>query len=374
MIITQIDLHLYAALILAFLIFDARKRLPRVAAKDRIFRLMLESNLLLLLTETACWIFDGKAGALAGIAVRASNGLLYALGLVPITLWLAYLDEAVAFDAGIRMRRRRIYILANIAMVVLALLNPRTEMLFTVDGMNRYARTNGAWIALGSSLTLYASSLIALIPYRRSVSGRITQLILLIALIPTLGGILQAFAYGTSLLWPAMAFLALCGYLLVQREEMKRDLITSLATRSQMEERISYLLARRRPFSLVMMDLDGFKAINDTWGHEEGDTALATVANLLTKSIKQVDSAYRYAGDEFMLIIESEDAEAGKLVVERLKANLDRVNRHSGKPYVLALSAGIAYYDGREGEQLPNLCGRADDAMYREKTSKRHSR
>lgn len=134
-----------------------------------------------------------------------------------------------------------------------------------------------------------------------------------------------------------------------------------------METRSRYLLERKQAFSFIMLDIDHFKDINDSYGHDEGDQALCVIANLLIKSIKQVDSVYRYAGDEFILIIESERPDAALRVVERLESNLQKYNRSKLRPYRLSFSSGIVFYDGERDVSFLDLFTKADERMYRNK-------
>ncbi|MPN59897.1 hypothetical protein SDC9_207619 [bioreactor metagenome] len=85
---------------------------------------------------------------------------------------------------------------------------------------------------------------------------------------------------------------------------------------------------------------------------------------MLHKSIKQIDSAYRYAGDEFILIIESDKAEAADRVVERLKTNLDKYNQAGQKRYALSFSYGIVFYDANLTASVFSLFSEADRLMY----------
>ena len=91
------------------------------------------------------------------------------------------------------------------------------------------------------------------------------------------------------------------------------------------------------------------------------------IANLLQKSIKQIDSAYRYAGDEFILIVESERPEAAYRVVERLESNLEKHNRACQKPYALSFSCGIVFSDTSSMQSVIELFTKADERMYQSK-------
>jgi diguanylate cyclase (GGDEF)-like protein/putative nucleotidyltransferase with HDIG domain len=148
------------------------------------------------------------------------------------------------------------------------------------------------------------------------------------------------------------------------------DPLTGLANarslRHQFEE--AALQARRYgyDFSVLMMDLDGFKAINDTLGHQAGDQALRDVAQLLSKQIRSTDFLSRYAGDEFVALLQVHPDEVRELV-HRLQMAIDKHDfgiKDAGM--VLGMSIGWACY-GTDGDTLDELLIAADRAMYSDK-------
>jgi diguanylate cyclase (GGDEF)-like protein len=366
---TQIDIYFYAALILLFLAWDSRKRLPRAKPKTRIFRIEIYVTAFLLLVEALSWISNRRPGYETPNYI--THAILYAFSLMPLSLWLVYLDFAILTHPKERLRRKIVYATVNAAVLTLVVINPFTGVLFRIAGGNAYVRGPAVYAIMAMNLLLFAGYAISLIPHRRLISGRVTQVILLLGILPCTGGVLQTMFYGATLTWPMMALVAIGAYVLIEREEMQRDLVTGLLTRPQLEDRMRYKITRRQPYYVIMIDLDHFKSINDRFGHEEGDDALATVGNILTKSVKQGDAAYRYAGDEFMLLVETNDERAMPLIRARLLENLDRFNAASEKPYAIAFSMGFARYDGKADANVKTLCSLADEAMYMEKRGKR---
>jgi diguanylate cyclase (GGDEF)-like protein len=124
----------------------------------------------------------------------------------------------------------------------------------------------------------------------------------------------------------------------------------------------------RHPVSLLFIDIDSFKHYNDTYGHIEGDKLLIKVARILKLSVRKTDSVYRYAGDEFTVILPETDAEGAKNVARRIINNMRNENflLENGEYAEIAVSIGISEYD--HGEDLEIFVKRADEAMF---TSKR---
>ncbi len=131
-------------------------------------------------------------------------------------------------------------------------------------------------------------------------------------------------------------------------------------------------LARRsgRGVSMVYLDLDRFKTINDSLGHHVGDRALIKVADILRATFRRSDIIARLGGDEFgVLVLEAAD-ESYETLVERLRERVVDFNESSPEPYQLSVSIGMAYYEDDPRVRLEDMVAAADAAMYREKSTK----
>jgi two-component system, cell cycle response regulator len=132
-------------------------------------------------------------------------------------------------------------------------------------------------------------------------------------------------------------------------------------------------LARRsgRGVTMVYLDLDRFKTINDSLGHHVGDRALIKVADILRATFRRSDIIARLGGDEFgVLALEAAD-ESSELLVQRLRERVLDFNHTSPEPYQLSVSIGMAHHDDDLRVRLEDMVAEADSAMYREKHGKR---
>ncbi|MEI8158330.1 MAG: GGDEF domain-containing protein [Burkholderiales bacterium] len=152
------------------------------------------------------------------------------------------------------------------------------------------------------------------------------------------------------------------------------DPLTGLANRLLLVDRFQLAMQHakrsRKQFAVLMIDLNKFKAINDTYGHAAGDTVLVAVANRLVSAVRASDTVARLGGDEFALIIESvsdrdQIATLGQKLIDMLT---DEVKLDSGDVVSLGGSIGIAWYP-KDGENLKDILDVADQAMYFCKTS-----
>jgi diguanylate cyclase (GGDEF)-like protein len=166
------------------------------------------------------------------------------------------------------------------------------------------------------------------------------------------------------------AFNAMAGKLQQSRAAMQElalhDPLTGLPNRRLFIERMEHAIARSdrtgKPFSVLYLDLDGFKGINDSLGHEAGDELLVAVAEQLKRSLRASDTAARLGGDEFAILLEEADLTAATETTHRLSVSFASSGPGPGSEVPTALSIGAA--TRQKGEQLDHLLHQADAAMY----------
>jgi diguanylate cyclase len=153
------------------------------------------------------------------------------------------------------------------------------------------------------------------------------------------------------------------------------DPLTGLRTRAGLRREIEHELSRftrtGRPFCVVITDIDHFKTINDSHGHDGGDRVLAALANHISRSLRAHDEAFRYGGEEFLLILKEADRDAGLRVIERLRSGLQAkpVTLANGASVAVTLSFGLMVCAAPV--TADDMLRRADAALYRAKNEGR---
>lgn len=127
----------------------------------------------------------------------------------------------------------------------------------------------------------------------------------------------------------------------------------------------------KSPLLLAFLDIDRFKEINDTFGHDEGDKALKEVAELFKSTLREVDIICRMGGDEFLIIFPDNSLKEAPLIKERLNRGLIKLDQTSKKPYKIELSIGLSCYDPDNPQSMDELIRIADKKMYEEKKNKK---
>lgn len=159
-------------------------------------------------------------------------------------------------------------------------------------------------------------------------------------------------------------------------KQATRDPLTGLSNRSYFQNEIqkfaSIAVRYNRVFSVMMLDIDFFKRINDTFGHDVGDNVLKMVANILMRHVRNHDVAARFGGEEFIILLPETPLNGAVAVAERIRAAVESCNFEPfGCTFRVTVSSGIADYPNC-GTETEELIKRADEALYQAKTSGRN--
>ncbi|WP_305907260.1 GGDEF domain-containing protein [Methylomarinum sp. Ch1-1] len=148
------------------------------------------------------------------------------------------------------------------------------------------------------------------------------------------------------------------------------DPLTKTKNRTAFNDTIEreYRLANRNAnhLSLIFLDIDWFKTINDSCGHEGGDTALTSVANLIKDSVRGSDLVFRYGGEEFVVLLSETNLEDAGIIAERIRMAIENHTLAYGLE-ILNMTASLGVSSLRGNDSIESLINRADSAMYQAK-------
>ncbi|MDO4799535.1 MAG: diguanylate cyclase [Bacillota bacterium] len=152
------------------------------------------------------------------------------------------------------------------------------------------------------------------------------------------------------------------------------DKLTGVLLRKHLEQRFSNILSSARkqsiPFSVIMLDIDRFKAVNDTYGHRKGDEILTKLGELLVRSTRSTDLVGRYGGEEFILLLPETTANDAFKVGEKIRRTVE-ASHLMGEDQTLTISLGVATYP-EDGVNEEELVEKADQALYYSKNNGRN--
>ena len=160
------------------------------------------------------------------------------------------------------------------------------------------------------------------------------------------------------------------------RESSLRDAMTGLYNRRFLEEYVTTLVAasqrRQSPFSVLMLDLDYFKQVNDTFGHEAGDKVLKTLAENLVKSVRASDMVVRYGGEEFLIVLQDTGVETAMAVADKIRCKVEETKiQLPGTMLQKTISIGVAEFPA-DSDTFWQVVKFADVALYEAKKQGRN--
>jgi diguanylate cyclase (GGDEF)-like protein len=159
------------------------------------------------------------------------------------------------------------------------------------------------------------------------------------------------------------------------RSAMVRDSLTGLVNHTKLKEHLNIEVARvgrnGRPLSFVMLDIDHFKAVNDTYGHPAGDGVIKSLARILQQRLRRTDILGRYGGEEFAIILSDTDGVDALRVVDQIRQSFSQIRQYSGtNEFTVTFSAGVATLP--PCSDAANLNEVADKALYAAKQAGRN--
>lgn len=143
--------------------------------------------------------------------------------------------------------------------------------------------------------------------------------------------------------------------------ELQKDALTGFYLRHDMETTIEHAMQsaieKNTSLSMIMLDLDHFKKVNDQYGHPSGDQVLKQTAKLISQEIRLQDKVFRYGGEEFLILLENTDLEMARHIAERLRSRIEAsdMDIQEEKPIRITASLGVQQFDGAQSEKMPKV-------------------
>ena len=316
------------------------------------------------ISDCCVYYLAGSSNIVIKVLVFLSGSGLF-LGNVMIGyLWAKFI--MVHMNIPFSDIRRNIYRTIGLISIVLLVINIFYPLVFSVsDG--RYQR-GFAYIIFLLFAAFYILDSLYLYVKRVKKNGSLKLFPVHIFLIPViLGVVIQAFFVEIAITWTSIA-ISVAGIMTALKNEIIfTDCLTGLYNREYLEFLHKRACNKKDCWvSGIMIDLNGFKQINDNYGHAEGDLALCIVADLLRKSFSEYSVVTRYAGDEFVIMLNTTDDQLIQKIIKSAKKNFVTENEKNDKPYQLSASMGYAITN-LSNETIDDFMNRIDEQMYQDK-------
>lgn len=316
------------------------------------------------ISDCCVYYLAGSSNIVIKVLVFLSGSGLF-LGNVMIGyLWAKFI--MVHMNIPFSDIRRNIYRTIGLISIVLLVINIFYPLVFSVsDG--RYQR-GFAYIIFLIFAAFYILDSLYLYVKRVKKNGSLKLFPVHIFLIPViLGVVIQAFFVEIAITWTSIAISVTGIMTALKNEIIFTDCLTGLYNRVYLEFLHKRACNKKDCWvSGIMIDLNGFKQINDNYGHAEGDLALCIVADLLLKLFSEYGVVTRYAGDEFVIMLNTTDDQLIQKIIKSAKKNFVTENEKNDKPYQLSASMGYAITN-LSNETIDDFMNRIDEQMYQDK-------
>lgn len=350
-------------LLLTTLYLSNRQRMNN----DRDMKIVLRMMGVTAISNVAdCCVFylDGGSGIFLEVLVFLSGSWLFLGNVLIGYMWARFI--MIHLNIPFTDVRKKIYRLGGITACILLIINMFYPLVFSIK-TGEYQRGPAYSVFLIFAAFYILDSLYLYAGCRKKV-GTLKLFPVQVFFMPVvIGVVVQAFFLEIAITWTSIA-IAIAGMMTALKNEIIfLDGLTGLYNRMYLEFLQKQAYEKKDAWvSGIMIDLNSFKKINDNYGHSEGDAALVRVADLLRKSFSEYGVVTRYAGDEFVVMLNTTDAQLVQSLIEKAKQNFEEENKRSKKPYQLSASMGYATADLRV-ETIADFMNRIDHKMYQDK-------
>jgi diguanylate cyclase (GGDEF)-like protein len=369
-------INAYSIAILAVIFIQSRNSTEKNLLPQRLFIWILLVTAVMLVMDTLSRL-DGHPGTLYAVANQTGNFLIFLLSPALPSLWLLYVYNQVDDTSGnIRLWLSVTSTLTALNAVML-ILSQFSGWYYIIGADNIYHRGPLYWFPVTITAVLTAAAFILVLSNRKKIMRKHFISLLLFPVPPIVCIVLQVTYYGTSLILNGAVLSILIAFVTIQNECMHTDYLTGVYNRKRLE---AYLrkkinsVSKKRTFSAILLDMDDFKSINDTFGHNKGDQVLAESSSLLKSCLRSDDFIARYGGDEFYIILNISDPQELEDVVCRIRNCMGAYNGSSSEPYEINFSIGYDVYDFRLCLGAQEFLRHLDSLLYADKRSGKDDR
>lgn len=326
-----------------------------------------------LALDAVYFLFYGKEGMVCQVLLMIIKSLYLIVNCLVIWLWARYIDYTVFGDGFGRKKHRIFYDCVLLLNSGAVLVNLFTGFLFSISPQGTFVVGFAAmWtFTILNYLTMMMITVIVL-KHKKEIQRNIFLPLLLFPLPPACAELIQIFFRPLSLIC-SYSISALLIFQISQNNAIYTDELSGLANRRMLNEHLSKWFSESKDAVIcgIMMDLDGLKAVNDTYGHLAGDRAIVHMAQII-KSVERKDIlGARYGGDEFVLIWLSEDGREMHNVEEQLEENKAKLNRLWPPHEQIDFSVGIFCCRDRDQFTAEEFLKQMDESMYQAKKEKK---
>jgi diguanylate cyclase (GGDEF)-like protein len=368
-LIYNIGIDIFSVIIMIMLYYSSRKGFSYT--QDMIIFCRIQIMIIvIILADIVMWLANGRPGRAAFYIEYADNMIYFFCQILVVMDWIRYVIYRVYGKKIPEKMELMVLIIPSVILMVLIVTTPATKWCFYIDSANYYHRgilcTSLAVITI---MYIIAASVIGLVRRSREKLGEKKREYLIIsafALPPLIGGTAQVITYGLSILWPTVVLSILMAFINMQNQAISQDALTGLNNRGNLDKYLHSLIdGSEGRVGLIMADINNFKKINDSFGHDTGDDILIYVAGILKNTLAGTSAFLaRYGGDEFVIVMPEGSEKDIEVLMNKVRTGIEVFNATINYGFVLSLGMGYAVYPSAEVGDVNSLLRAADKNMY----------
>ncbi|MEG2538404.1 MAG: GGDEF domain-containing protein [Clostridium sp.] len=291
---------------------------------------------------------------------------------IPFLYW-AFLTRWLNIEKKYKLLEK-IFILLIIINGVLSILSYRFNLIFNVQNNGVYERGPVFLVNTFICLVIILGCAYIILKNFRFLSREEKIVFILNLLIPVLLSVIQINTFKFLTIWSSCSIICILTYAFLLNDKSKKDPLTGLYNKQVYYDEINKALKRQYKYlTIINIDIDKFKSINDNFGHAEGDRALIELSSILYTTFKGIGKALRVGGDEFLVFLYESDPLKVEVIIDDMFQLLDRYNRTQNKPYNINISYGVKVVDSNNVD-IHGALIECDKLMYKNKSKKAASK
>jgi diguanylate cyclase (GGDEF)-like protein len=361
-----------AILLLIVILLSYKRPIRHVMLDEKTFYVMVILNIAQCIIETVVFLMDGKMVYGYHALLIILNVILFIVNIVFAFSWTIFVDYKLFTDMK-RIKQVYPFVAIPAALVIIGcLINLFTPVFFVVDKYNVYQRTDLFIIPYAVTYSYLAYGVILVYLFRKKVQKYLFLPAIMFMVPIMIGSLLQFFFYGYSLVWLGVAIGMMYLFINVQNEASFVDSLSGLFNRQYLGNLLLMYSRKKDAVGVpagIMLDIDNFKNINNTYGHIMGDDAIATVGKMLRAAVGDKGVICRYGGDEFIILININSQKEITDMIDVVETQAELFNESKKKPYNIKYSIGYGIYDSKH-ESIDDFLRKIDASMYVEKRRK----
>ncbi|GAB6110001.1 GGDEF domain-containing protein [Fusibacter bizertensis] len=365
----NIILNIYSIIFLIIIYIYAENNDDKFSLQHKLYMKILMTTILLLFIDIFSR-FDGNPDSFYPTVNYWGNLIIFLLNPVLPSLWLLYVHFQVYKDERKTIQLMYLLIVGTLIFDFFVILNQFYEWFYYIDIYNIYHRGSLFIISALPPMILIFCAFCLVIIKRKCIERRHFYSLIFFAIPPFVSIVIQIKIYGISIMLNSIVFSILVVLLNIQNKDMHTDYLTGVYNRKKLTTYLKKkidMCTHNKTFSAIMLDINHFKKINDTFGHEMGDKALISSAAILKSCIKSNDLLARFGGDEFIIIMNSSNLNDLEECATKIRNSTDRFNKTNPLDYELSFSMGYAVYDYNSHMTAEEFQNHIDLLMYSDK-------